>query len=93
MAPRFLSARYCRNGVFGAGYHLIQMREGAALLVAAVFDAEGHVAVFDSDGQPWRCEDFEPALRRFLETGECRRMCWPDQAGALPANDHQERRA
>jgi len=80
-----ISARYHRNGSFGAGFYAIEFRVGRLHLSAIVFDLQEHVAVVDDEGDSYRCEDFEPALRDFIRSAECNRLCWPTLK--LPAND------
>lgn len=82
MAPDITSATYHRNGSTGAGYYTLRLQLGDVRLAAIVFDAAEHVAVLDDSGASWRCEDFEPALRQFIDSDECRSMCWPMQFAA-----------
>lgn len=87
----FTAASYHRNGCAGEGFHRVEMRtqdeDGWRTLHAVVFDTAAHVAVIDDLGRSWRCEDFEPALRAFLDSSAAVRMIWPDQAGRIPANE------
>ncbi len=85
------SARYHRNGSFGADYHAILFRhhDGKAWvrLGAIVFDAPEHVAILDDTGASWRCEDFEPELRRFIASPCGQQMVWGALAPSAVANE------
>ena len=96
MTTRFLhlhvaAACYHRNGSFGAGYYAIHLLHRGHLLRCVVFDASEHCAVLDEDGESYRAEDYEPALRAFIASPVCERMCWPSRlmSAAYPhaAND------
>lgn len=95
MITRFLhlrvaAASYHRNGSFGAGYHTVHLLHGAHVLRCIVFEQREHVAILDEDGESYRCEDYEPALRAFIASPHCDRLCWPSQlmsSRPLAAND------
>lgn len=88
---RIAAASYHRNGSFGAGFHTVHLAHRGHVLRAVVFDAAEHVAVLDEDGESYRAEDFEPALRAFVASPLCARLCWPSSlmSAAYPrvAND------
>lgn len=77
------SLRYHRNGSFGAGYYAARITwraDGRRYKgTAIVFDASEHVAVNSDDGTGFRCEDFEPQLRAFIESPAGQAMAFPHE--------------
>lgn len=72
-----------RNGIGGEGFHVVTFMHDKLSMVAIVFDAPGHVAVFDrialAEGivgmgeNSWRGDDFEDALRTAIAQYETTR--------------------
>lgn len=82
---RVTAIAYHRNGVSGEGFYVVRFQPYVASgvedeMVAVVFDAPGHVAVFDLDKlahgtiafgeNSWRGDDFEPELRKAIAARE-----------------------
>jgi hypothetical protein len=73
---------YHRNGVTGAGFHVIlfHQRGLSCEMMAVVFEAPGHVAVFDKDvlnddvvafgENSWHGDEFESDLRKAIKKQE-----------------------
>lgn len=74
---------YHRNGIGGVGFHVVTfafMDEGDSgwhnNMLAVVYEDSGYVSVLDMDVLPnveftvnsWRGDNFEPALRRAINT-------------------------
>jgi hypothetical protein len=66
------SCKYHRNGVAGAGFYALRLSwraDGRRYTgTAIIFDTAEHVAVLSDGGVSFRCEDFEPELRRFVNS-------------------------
>jgi hypothetical protein len=64
---------YHRNGSGGEGFHVVRFTGDDGPMLGVVFEAAGHVAVFNSDklaegtiafmANSWRGDAYEPALR------------------------------
>ena len=85
-----------RNGSSGEAFYAVLFRNGNDSMIGVVFDAPGHVAVFDLmlllDGDiafgsnSFRAEEYEKPLRKAIEQWEMKResVCLPlRQPGGL----------
>lgn len=64
------SINYHRNGINGAGFHVVRFADGErANMLACVFAEVGHVAVLDLDNLTdcWRGDHYEADLRKAVE--------------------------
>ena len=79
MIRKVIKVEYHRNGIMGVPFHIVQFRghrDAAENMIAIVFDAPGHVAVFDYDmlktGEfsfgvnSWRGNVYEKELREVI---------------------------
>ena len=91
MLLRIESARFHRNGSWGASYVAIRFRawhDGEwVALDAILFDRVEHCAVLDDSGASWRCEQFESELRAFIRSPQGERMLFGDYALCPTANE------
>lgn len=64
------SIDYHRNGISGAGFHVVRFADGERPnMLACVFEEPGHVAVLNVDNLTdcWRGDHYEAALRKAIE--------------------------
>lgn len=76
---KIVSASFHRNGVFGSGFYAILFDDAEqGRMIASLFDAPGHCAVFlvselakdnvlFAQGNSWRGDDYERELRPLLD--------------------------
>lgn len=84
MTIKIIEVAYHRNGVSGEGFHAVLFKQGEGLLIAAVFEQLGHVAVFEigelamqniafAMGNSWRGDHYEADLRAAISLYEDKR--------------------
>lgn len=64
------SINYHRNGISGAGFHVVRfVDDERPNMLACVFEELDHVAVLDLDDLPqhWRGDEYTPDLRKAIE--------------------------
>ena len=87
MRIKNIDIAYHRNGVAGAGFHVILFKDfgtGGSRKVGIVFDQDGHCAVLDMaklaggdiafGSNSWRGDDYERPLRKAIESYEQSRI-------------------
>lgn len=82
---KIIGVAYHRNGVGGAGFYAVLFKWNHMTMIASVFDAPRHVAVYSVEeldalnygvGNKWRGDDFERDLRKAIADYEASRAAY-----------------
>jgi len=77
LVTKVIDIQYHRNGIAGAGFHVILFKSGKQNMMGVVFEDVGYCAVFDTDmlnagnikfgSNSWRGDNYEPELRNAIK--------------------------
>jgi len=77
LVTKVIAIDYHRNGISGAGFHVILFKSGKQKMMGVVFEEGGYCAIFDVNkltagdiefgSNSWRGDNYEPELREEIK--------------------------